>query len=164
MPDNTLLARGANSAEIFGNGMTPSRIATTGYFVAVAPQSGSPFVSWSNRMPVGYKNLNITISIDWLSVNVTAGAVVWDVEIERLEEDGNAMNAFNPATAQTQTDTVSGTLAAISRSKTVFTQVQFDNVAAGDSFRLKLTRDTVDVADTLIGDALIYNFGMESNT
>lgn len=165
MANQTLLVRDAHDADYFQNEMFPDKIATTGHFVAVAEDSGVPHANWTSRMPITYNNaMDVTVQIDWASVNVTGGATVWNVEVERLAPDGNPLNASNFATAQTVTDTVSGTLSAISRATIVMTNAQFDAVEGGDDFRLRLTRNTSSGSDTMIGDAVLLNWSLESNT
>jgi hypothetical protein len=161
--EQTILVRGAHDADYFQNEMFPDKIATTGHFVVIAEDSGVPFCNWTSRMPIAYIDNNIKIVVDWVSVNVTSGVVVWDVEVERLAPGGNPLNASNFDTAQTDLATVSGVLSAISRAEIVFTKAQFDDIAAGDDFRLRLTRDTSSGSDTLIGDAMILNWSLESN-
>jgi len=161
--EQTLLVRGAHDSDFFQNEMFPDKVATTGHFVVVAEDAGVPFTNWTQRMPIAYADNNITIVIDWISVNVSSGAVVWDVEIERLAPGGNPLNASNFDTAQSDTSTVSGTLSAISRAEIVFTKAQFDDVASGDDFRLRMTRNTASGSDTLIGDAMVLNWALESN-
>ena len=164
MAVQTLLVGGAHDADYFQNEMFPDKVATTGHFIAIAEDAGVPFANWTRRMPLSYKNgENITITIDWASLTVITGAIVWQVEIERLTPDGNPLNGTNFDTAQSDTDTVSGTLSAISRSVIVMSQAQFDDIEAGDDFRLRLTRNTASGSDTLIGDAALLNWALESD-
>ena len=164
MAVQTLLVGSAHDADYFQNEMFPDKVATTGHFVAIAEDAGVPFVNWTKRLPISYQSgEDITIRIDWASLTATSGDIVWQVEIERLTVEGHPLNASNFDTPQEDTDTVSLTLSSIARSTIVFTQAQFDDIEPGDSFRLRLTRNTADIDDTLIGDAVLVNWSLESD-
>lgn len=164
MADQTLLVRDARDADYEDNEMFPARVIPTGHFVAIAEDSGVPFVPWTSKLPISYINgVDIKVVIDWLSVNVSSGAVVWQVEIERLTPNGNPLDANNFDTPQSVTATVSGTVSALSRAQIIFTQAQFDNITSGDDFRLRLTRNTSSGSDTLIGDAMLLCWSLESD-
>ena len=164
MSVQTILVRGPHDADSFQNEMFPDKIATTGHFVSIAEDSGVPFVNWTNRMPIAYNAVqSIDVVISWLSVNVSAGQVQWEVEIERLAPGGNPLNANNFNTPQAGFDTVSGTLSAVTRTVITLTNGQFDSVAPGDDFRLRLTRNTSSGNDTLLGNAMLLNWSLESN-
>ena len=164
MAQQTIMARGAHNADFFQNEMFPDKISgAQGHFAVIAEDSGVPFCNWTNRMVLAYQNDNITFDVDWGSLSVTTGAVVWQVEIERLAPDGNPLNAANFDTPQSVTDTVSGTLSAISRASITFTNAEFDGVQSGESFRLRLTRNTSSGSDTMVGDAWIINWTLRSD-
>lgn len=164
MADQTLMVRDARDADYEDDQMFPARVIPTGHFVAIAEDSGVPFLPWTSRMPISYDNGQaITFKIDWLSVNVSSGDVVWQVEIERLTPNGNPLDSDNFDTPQSVTATVSGTVSAISRAQIVFSQAQFDGITSGDDFRLRLTRNTSSGSDTLIGDAMLLNWSLESD-
>ena len=160
----TILVRGPHDADYFQNEMFPDKIAGTGHFVAVAEDSGVQFVNWTSRMPLAYNvTQSIDVVIDWVSVNVTSGAVVWQAEVERLGVGLNPLNASNFDTPQSDPETVSGTLSAVTRTRITMTNSQFDSIEPGEDFRLRLTRNTASGSDTLIGDALMLNWSLESN-
>lgn len=164
MADQTLMVRDARDADYEDNEMFPARVVPTGHFVAIAEDSGVPFAPWTSRMPISYQNgESITVVIDWISVTVAVGAVVWQVEIERLAPNGNPLDSDNYDTPQSVTDTVSGTISSISRASLVLSSAQFDNVESGEQFRLRLTRNTSSGSDTLIGDALFVSWALESD-
>lgn len=160
----TLIVKGGHNADYFQNEAFPDKTATTGHFVAVFESSGTPHANWDSRMPLSYNPvMDVDIVIDWFSVSVTSGAVVWDIEIERLAANGNPLNADNFDLPQSVTSTVSATLAALQRATVTLTNAEFDGVQNGDSFRLRMTRDTSSGSDTLIGDALMLNWSLKSN-
>jgi len=164
MAIETILVRGPHDADYFQNEMFPDKIAITGHFVAIAEDSGVPFVNWTSRMPIAYNNTQpIDVVISWISVSVSSGQVQWEVEIESLAPDGNPLNASNFDTPQTEFDAVSSTLSAITRTRITLTQAQFDDIEPGDDFRLRLTRNTSSGNDTMLGDAMLLNWALESN-
>jgi len=108
-----------------------------------------------------YSNAALTVHIDWVAATATTGDVKWDVQFERLADGGTDIDADSFATLQTSTDTTDGTSGIITRSSIAFTQVQADSIVAGDSFRLKVTRDANAAGDTLSGDAQILRVGVK---
>lgn len=161
----TIIARGAHNADFFQNEMFPDKVSTAqGHFVVIAEDSGVPFCNWTSLMPVGYNSTqDVIMDIYWGSLTVTTGAVVWQAEIERLAPDGNPLNAANFDLPQSDTDTVSGTLSALSRSQITFSNAEFDDIQPEDSFRLRLTRNTSSGSDTMVGDAFILSWSLASN-
>ncbi len=165
MAVQTLIVKGGHNADYFQNEAFPDKTAGTGHFVSVFEDAGTPHANWGCKMPLSYASSNgAGIVLDWFSVSVTTGAVVWQVEIERLAPNGNPMNADNFDLPQSDPSTVSATLSALQRLTINFTDGEFDNVNGGDDFRIRVTRDTSSGSDTLIGDCLLYLWALENDT
>lgn len=151
----------AHQADFFQDEAFPDKTPVTGHFIAVFPDSGTPFTNFDGRMPVTYNNSNITVTLHWFSLTATTGAVVWQVAFERLDEDGQSMVVDGFATAISVTTSVSGTADALTYTTIALSNAQADAVQLGESFRIRATRDTVSVNDTLVGDANLLNVGIE---
>ena len=101
-----------------------------------------------------YAEGNLTVDIDWVAASVTTGDVKWDVSFERIAAGGQDIDSDGFAAIQSGTDTTNGTSGVVTRTSITFTQAQADSIAAGDAFRLKITRDT-SVGGDMVGDAQI---------
>lgn len=104
-------------------------------------------------LPRHYAGGGITIKLIWAASSATTGDVVWNTAIERLDT-GTDMDADSFATANAATATTSGTSGANTYTDVAHTSgAQMDSLAAGEAFRLKVTRNADDAADTMTGDA-----------
>lgn len=105
-------------------------------------------------LPTGYGGGGINVKLIWAATSATAGDVIWNVSIERINAGAMDIDADSFATAVTATaaaDSVSG--------ETTETTLAFsngaamDSLAAGEMFRLKVLRDADNGSDTMTGDA-----------
>lgn len=105
-------------------------------------------------LPRHYGGGGITISLRWAASSATTGDVVWNTQIERLEDEGTDMDADSFAAANAATATTAGTSGASQYTDIAHTSgAQMDSLAAGETFRLKVTRDANNGSDTMTGDA-----------
>ena len=105
-------------------------------------------------LPRNYAGGGITATLIWLATTATTGNVKWNAQFERHQDDTDDLDSDSYATAQTATGTTATTSGAPQYTTIAFTNgAQIDSVAVGESFRLKITRDAVDGADTMTGDA-----------
>jgi hypothetical protein len=125
------------------------------------PQSVTRAAEWVGRLPPNAGSDNsIRVKLAWVSTAATTGAVKWDVSFEDLETPHDwTTDGF--ATAQTTTQTVSGTVSTLNVAELTFTFTQADNLAAEDMFRIRVERDGADVADTMAVDAYLANITLE---
>jgi hypothetical protein len=99
---------------------------------------------------------NTTVVLAWAASSATSGDVVWNVAWER-DDTGTDLDADSFATANSATATTSATSGALTYTSITFTTgAQMDNIAAGERFRLKVTRDADNAADTMTGDAELF--------
>jgi hypothetical protein len=113
--------------------------------------SSSESTVFRGVLPRHYAGGGITCVVHWTATSATTGDVVWDLAWERGSTD---LDSDGFATANTVTTTTNGTSGIIATSSITFTDgAQIDSVAVGEHFRLKLTRDVSDAADTMAGDA-----------
>jgi hypothetical protein len=104
-------------------------------------------------LPRHYAGGGITVKIIWSATGATSGDVVWNSAIERLDT-GTDMDSDSFATATTATATTGGTSGTPAYTDVAHTSgAQMDSLAAGEAFRLKVTRNADDGADTMTGDA-----------
>ena len=100
-----------------------------------------------------YSDGALTVDLDWVAATATTGDVMWTAAFERIAPGGQDIDSDGFATIQKATSTTNGTSGIVTRTSITFTQAQADAIAAGDAFRLRVTRDANDGADTLVGDA-----------
>jgi hypothetical protein len=150
----------AHQADYFQNGASPDKVSGTGHFGAIFGDSGSHYASWDGRLPPTYNNANLQVIIHWASLTVTSGGCVWDVAFERLAENGQSLSSSGFSPDLNSVGNPSGTLGALTYTSISFSNAQADGVQASESFRIRVTRDTLSGSDTMIGDAFLLNIGV----
>jgi hypothetical protein len=104
-------------------------------------------------LPRNYANGGLTVTLHIMHSSATSGTSRWEVAFERMNTDEDS-DSF--ASAQSASCTASGTSGIISTATVTFTDgAQMDSVAAGEPFRLKVTRDANGTTgtDSATGDA-----------
>lgn len=98
-------------------------------------------------MPRNYGGGGITVTIHWMTT-ATSGNCKWDAEIERSNTDLDSDSFAAPE--QTATTGCNGTSGILSTTEIAFTNgAQMDSLTTGEAFRLRITRDAADGADTI---------------
>jgi hypothetical protein len=105
-------------------------------FVSVIPQAAT-------------LSSGIKVRIFWAASTATSGDCVWSAEFE--DTSGHDIDSDGFDTATTATTTTSGTSGVVNVTEITCTTI--DSLAAGDAFRVKISRDANDAADTMTGDA-----------
>ncbi len=109
---------------------------------------------FSGVLPQHYAGGGVTVYIHWAAETATTGDVRWDVAFERVGENTLDIDGDSFASAQSVTATAPGVSGRIDIASTSFTDgAQMDSLAVGEGFRLKITRDANNVADTMADDA-----------
>jgi hypothetical protein len=90
----------------------------------------------------------LKIRLIWTAATATTGDCVWQVALERMTADIDA-DSFD--TAASATATTSGTSGIPNYTEITLTTI--DSVAAGDGFRLKVTRNATSASDTMTGNS-----------
>jgi hypothetical protein len=111
---------------------------------------------FNDVLPRNYGGGGLTLSIYWMATSATTGVVKWGGSIERHQASTDDLDADSFATEQTNTGTAPGTSGQVLVTTITFSSgANMDNLAAGESFRLKIARKAADAADTMTGDAEI---------
>lgn len=112
-------------------------------------------------LPAHYAGGGLTLRICWMASSATSGDVVWNAQIERQEDEGTDLDADSFAAAQAVTATAPATSGAVQYSTITFTSgAQMDSLAAGERFRLRVTRDADNGSDTLVGDVELLSVAL----
>jgi len=105
-------------------------------------------------MPQNYAGTTgVTVYIHYAMSSATAGDIDWDAAFELIGDQQQDIDADGFAAVQSvDNTTVPGTSGLVDVVSIAFTDgAQMDSVAAGDEFRIKVTRDAA--SDTATGDA-----------
>jgi len=112
---------------------------------------------FSGVMPQHYAGGGVTVYIHWSATGVTTNNVIWDVSFERVGDGQQDVDSDSFASVLSVTDAAPGTDGFVTIASIAFTNgAQMDSVAAGEKFRLKVTRDANNVSDTLAADVELH--------
>lgn len=105
-------------------------------------------------LPANYAGGGLTVTLVWMATSATTGDVVWDAQIEAWPDDAFDIDSDGFAAVQSVTATTASATGEQQYSNITFTDgAQMDSLAAGEGFRIKVTRDANNGSDTLSGDA-----------
>jgi hypothetical protein len=109
-------------------------------------------------LPRHYAGGGITVTLYWGASSATTGNVIWNTAVERLEDEGTDTDADSFATANASSAVACpSTSGAIQYTTIAHTSgAQMDSLAAGEMFRIKVTRDADNGSDTMTGDAELF--------
>lgn len=108
-------------------------------------------------LPANYAGGGLTVTLVWMATSATSGGVSWDVAIEAHPDDAFDIDSDGFATAKNSGSATTASAAGEQQ----YTSISFsngaemDSLAAGESFRLKVTRDAnaTTATDDMSGDA-----------
>ncbi len=112
------------------------------------PGSTQEYAGFSRMLPNHYDGGGLTVTLIWTS-EATTGNVKWDAAFKRLADTTNILSETYSAVNSTTT-TTDGTARDINTTVITFTDgADMDSLAAGEYFRMLVTRDSADAADTM---------------
>lgn len=108
---------------------------------------------FSGVLPRNYGGGGVTVYLHYVMTSATTGDIDWDAAFERIGDAQQDIDSDGFAAVQSvDNTTVDGTSGNVDIVSIAFTAgAQMDSVAAGEAFRLKVTRDSA--SDTATGDA-----------
>jgi len=111
---------------------------------------------FTGLMPRNYDGGGVTVYLHYAMSSATSGDVDWDVAFERIGDQQQDVDADSFAAVNSVDDTtVPSTSGNVDVVSVAFTDgADMDSVAAGELFRLKVTRGAA--SDTATGDAELY--------
>lgn len=110
-------------------------------------------------LPRNYGGGGLTVTIHWMSTANITGAVIWEASFERHQAGTDDSDSDSFAAARTVSSTavgVGGSAGTEMVASIAFTDgAQMDNLAVGERFRLKISRDAngTNGTDDMDGDA-----------
>ena len=113
---------------------------------------------YTGILPDDYQGDGLTVEINWIAATATSGDVRWLGSFERLANGGIDLDSDSFAADNAGTSTARA-ISGIIRTTTIsFTDgADMDSIAAGDTFRFRVTRDASNAGDTMTGDAQIVS-------
>lgn len=143
---------GPNSAEFPASNFSQLTVANRRPVLAF-DASTNETAQWAAVAPQGLTG-TLTALIHYIMASATTGDIDWDVSLEAVSDgdtvDLDAADSFDTVNS-TDNTTVPGTAGHIDVVSVTLTNA--DSIAAGDYFRLRVTRDAA--SDTASGDALV---------
>ena len=108
---------------------------------------------FSGVMPRNYDGGGITVYLHYAMSSAVSGDIDWDVAFERIGDQQQDIDSDGFAAVNSvDNTTVPGTSGNVDSVNVAFADgVDMDSVAAGEGFRIKVTRDAA--SDTASGDA-----------
>ncbi|MEX2316320.1 MAG: hypothetical protein WD669_04150 [Pirellulales bacterium] len=123
-----------------------------GHVVADFDADTNESIYFSSVLPKHYAGGNILCKLHWMATTATSGNVRWRAALERIEAGGPDLDANDFQTAVEATGAANGGSGKLT--VTSLTLTALDGAAAGDAFRIALTRVANDgTNDTMTGDA-----------
>lgn len=114
---------------------------------------GNRAIVFSDIMPRNYSGGGVTVYLHYAMTSATSNTVDWDAAFERIGDQQQDLDTDGFAGAQSvDNTTVPGTAGLVDIVSISFTDgAQMDNIAVGEGFRLKITRDSAN--DDAAGNA-----------
>lgn len=104
-------------------------------------------------LPANYAGGGLTVTLVWMCTSATTGTCTWEVAIERHEDDAFDIDADGFAAANTADGTAASATGEQQYTNITFTDgADMDSLAAGESFRLKVTRNQDSGTDDIASD------------
>ncbi len=111
---------------------------------------------FSAVMPRNYDGGGVTVTLGWMATDttVTPHNCIWDVAFKSVSDDADDLDSKAYAAVNSVTDQEASASGEVAYATITFTDgADMDSVAAGEYFRLKVTRDANNGSDTLTLDA-----------
>ncbi len=125
--------------------------------VALFDAATDESIDFTLVMPKHYGGGGLTIDLVWAAASATSGNCVWNVALERhqAESAGSDLDDDGFAPPNAVTDAAPATSAGrLAYATVTFTDgADMDSIAAGEAFRMRVTRDANNASDTMAGDA-----------
>lgn len=110
-------------------------------------------IVFSGVLPQHYDGGGVTVFLHYAMTSATSGDIDWDAAFERIGDQQQDLDSDSFAAVNSvDNTTVPGTSGLVDIVSIAFTNgADMDSVAAGEGFRIKVTRDAA--SDTATGDA-----------
>jgi hypothetical protein len=126
------------------------------HLVAQFDDTADESVDFEGVLPDNYSAGGLTVRLVWLAASATTGTTRWEAQFERHEDDAVDLDSDSFASTQSAGGTAASVSGEPQYTDITFTNgAQIDSLAAGESFRLRVTRDANGTTgtDDMVGDA-----------
>lgn len=132
---------------------TPDRRGNDGHFVYDFADSPDQSLDFADVMPE-HRDVsnNITVTVGFMMSSDLTNDVRIDVQFERHEIDVTDLDSAGFTAVQSDSQPVASALGELQMATIVLTHAQADSIAAGEDFRLRVTRDPDHADDDASGD------------
>lgn len=130
-----------------------------GHLVLDFDDSTGESADFPGVLPENYAGGGLDVELHWSATDTTVGPddVVWNVQIEAIGDDDTDTDSDSFAAANAVTDTEPSASGELSYATVSFTDgADMDSLAAGEAYRLRITRDVDNGSDDLAGDAELH--------
>lgn len=103
---------------------------------------------FTSVMPEAYAAAGISVVIEFMADNNTAGNMIIGVAFERLEVGVTDLDSDGFATEKTVSIAVPATSGQLVRATIAFSDAEIDGIVIADAFRMRLRREGTNVSDT----------------
>lgn len=111
-------------------------------------------VEFAGFMPRHYGGGGITVTIGWMATAAIINDCIWDISFKSISDDADDLDSKAFAAVNSVTDVAPSASGEVAYAEVTFTDgADMDSIAAGEYFRLKISRDANNASDTLVGDA-----------
>lgn len=131
-----------------------------GHPILVFPDAVVYVAIFSGVLPRRYAGGGLTVTINWTSAGTSTNKVCFSATIERMDIGTTDLDADSFGTQVIDTTGIAANATSGIQSQTVIAMTagsQVDSLAAGEAFRLKITRETGQANDTNTSDAQIVS-------
>ena len=118
---------------------------------------------FSGFMPRHYgAATGITVTIMWAASSATSGDCIWDVSFKSYTDDVDDLDTKVFAAVNSVTATAASASGEVDYVTITFTDgADMDSIAAGEFFRMRITRDADNASDTMTGDAELVSIEIQ---
>lgn len=112
-------------------------------------------VDFGGLMPRNYAGGGLTVTVGWMATSATTGTISLDVSFMSVTDDADDLDTKTFAAANNANPTTASATGEVDFATITFTDgADMDSVAAGEYFRLRVTRDAngTTSTDNLSGD------------
>ena len=113
-------------------------------------------VEFPGFMPRHYDGGGITVTLGWMATDttVTPHNCSWDIGFKSVSDDADDLDSKSFAAVNSVIDEEASSSGEVAYATITFTDgADMDSIAAGEYFRIDVTRSARDTSDTLTGDA-----------
>ena len=112
-------------------------------------------VDFGGFMPRNYAGGGLTVTVGWMATSAITGTISLDVSLMSVTDDADDLDTKAFAAANNANPTTASATGEVDYATVTFTDgADMDSVAAGEYFRMRITRDAngTTSTDNLVGD------------